>query len=172
MTEYETIYEYEFGGSDIWHIIPIFSFLVLGFLIVYSVKKYYKDFTLYGQIILFFGWTLGVIASIMFLIFVTSIPLILKRENNLKSMLVHKTYIEIEEVTENYKAPQKSPNHFESFSVKGVLFRYSDYVIIDGFHKTSNDKGPIKRNGQMVRIGYTKINGENVILKLEIPTKN
>jgi hypothetical protein len=171
MTVYETIYEYKFGGSDIWHIIPILIFALLGFGIVYFVKRYYKRISGHRQIILFFGWILGLIASVMIVVFLMKIPSILDRERNLKSMIENKTYMKVEGVIKNYIAPQKSPNHFESFSVKGVHFRYSDYVIIDGFHKTSNSKGPIKENGQMVRIGYTNIDGENVILKLEISDK-
>ncbi|MCE4563172.1 hypothetical protein INQ51_02510 [Maribellus sp. CM-23] len=172
MTAYETIYEYKFGGSDIWHLIPFLLVGALGFGIVYFVKKYYKRFSVPRQIILFFGWILGIISSIIVVVFLMKIPSIVERERNLKSMIENKAYTKIEGKVEDFNPAQKSQNHFESFSVKGVHFRYSDYLIIDGFHKTSNNNGPIKENGQMVRIGYTNIDGENVILKLEISAQN
>ena len=149
-------------GNRIW----------IGFGIVYFVKSYYKRFSFHRQINLFFGWIFGLVSSIIFLVFLVKIPSILNEERELKSMIENKTYSKVEGKIEDFKPARKSPNHFESFSVKGVHFRYSDYVIIDGFHKTSNSNGPIKGNGQMVRIGYTNIDGQNVILKLEISDKN
>lgn len=82
-------------------------------------------------------------------------------------MIDNKTYMVVEGKIENFKPAQQSPNHFESFTVNGIKFRYSDFVIIDGFHKTSRNNGPIIKNGQYVRIGYAKIDDKNVILKLE-----
>lgn len=136
MTAYETIYEYKFVGSDFWHIIPILIFGALGFGIVYFVKKYYKLFSIYRQIILFFGWILGIISSIILVVFLMKIPSIVEKERNLKSMIENSTYMKVEGKIEDVKIAGKSPNHFESFSVKGVHFRYSDYVIINGFDMT------------------------------------
>jgi hypothetical protein len=168
MRDFETIYEFSFNGSAIWHIIPIFLFIAFGFGIVYIVKKYFKRFTLQRQFILFFGWCIGLIASIIFIVFIIKIPSIVRDEKELKDMIKNETYLKVEGEVENFMAPRKSPNHFESFSVNGVDFRYSEYVIINGFHKTSNNGGPIKRNGQIVRIGYMKTSNENIILKLEM----
>jgi energy-coupling factor transporter transmembrane protein EcfT len=168
MRNFETIYEYSFNGSDIWHIIPIFLFAAFGFGIIYCVKKYYKRFSLQRQFILFFGWIMGLIASVIFIVFIIKIPSIHRAEKDLKDMIKNETYLIVEGEVENFMAPRKSPNHFESFSVNGIDFRYSEYVIIDGFNKTSNNGGPIKINGQMVRIGYIKTGNENVILKLEM----
>ncbi len=52
----------------------------------------------------------------------------------------------------------------ESFTVKGIPFRYSDYEITSGFNQTASHGGPI-REGMQVRIWHS---GNN-ILKLEIP---
>ncbi len=86
-------------------------------------------------------------------------------------MILNETYLTLEGLTEDFEAPQEGSNHFESFTVNGVKFRYSDYFITKGYHTTSKKGGPIDRNGLMVRIGYTHIDGENVILKLEISDK-
>lgn len=53
----------------------------------------------------------------------------------------------------------------ESFSVSGVTFRYSDFVITGGFNNTSSHGGPIKSDSY-VRICYDP--SGNVILRLEI----
>jgi hypothetical protein len=51
----------------------------------------------------------------------------------------------------------------EHFSVCGVPFSYSDYVVTAGFHHTSSHGGPI-RPGLWVRISYVG----NTIARLEI----
>jgi tetratricopeptide (TPR) repeat protein len=53
----------------------------------------------------------------------------------------------------------------ESFSVAGVPFRYSDFIITDGFNNTSSHGGPINADSY-VRICYDP--SGNVILRLEI----
>ena len=131
------------------------------------VKKFYMNLSILRQFILFFGWTIGIIVSIMLIVYIIGIPSILKTERNLKTIIENESFLKVEGEVENFKAPKEN-HHFESFSVKGIEFKYSDYVIINGFHKTSKNNGPIKRNGQRVKIGYTKIDNENVILKLEI----
>jgi hypothetical protein len=51
----------------------------------------------------------------------------------------------------------------ERFSVAGIRFAYSDYVITGGFNNTSSHGGPI-RLGRFVRITYV---GEDIV-RLEI----
>lgn len=53
----------------------------------------------------------------------------------------------------------------ESFSVAGVDFKYSDYVITDGFNNTSSHDGPIN-SSSYVRICYDP--KDYAILRLEI----
>jgi hypothetical protein len=53
----------------------------------------------------------------------------------------------------------------ESFSVSGISFRYSDFIVTDGFNNTASHGGPI-RGDSYVRICYDPIG--NVILRLEI----
>jgi len=55
----------------------------------------------------------------------------------------------------------------EYFSVSGVLFRYSDFMITGGFNNTSSHGGPI-RGDSHVRICYDPAN--NNILRLESPS--
>jgi hypothetical protein len=53
----------------------------------------------------------------------------------------------------------------ESFSVEGVSFRYSDYIVTDGFNNTASHGGPIN-SGSYVRICFDASDG--AILRLEI----
>ena len=53
----------------------------------------------------------------------------------------------------------------ERFSVSGVRFAYSDYVITDGFNTTSSHGGPITADSY-VRICYDP--ADHAILRLEI----
>jgi tryptophan-rich sensory protein len=53
----------------------------------------------------------------------------------------------------------------ESFSVSGISFRYSDFIVTDGFNNTASHGGPI-RSDSYVRICYDPTG--NVILRLEI----
>jgi hypothetical protein len=54
----------------------------------------------------------------------------------------------------------------ESFTVKGIKFKYSDFLVSAGFNNTASHGGPIKE-GLPVRIWHR--NGE--ILKLDVGTK-
>lgn len=83
-------------------------------------------------------------------------------------MIKDKSYMVVKGLIENFSPSNNNGTHFESFSVNGVIFRYSDYSIVDGFHQTSKNNGPINNNGQQVRIGYTNKDDQNLILKLEI----
>ena len=58
----------------------------------------------------------------------------------------------------------------ESFTINGIGFNYSDFsTSYYGFHKAASHGGPIKENGQEVRIGYiTSDEGHNTILKIEL----
>ena len=66
----------------------------------------------------------------------------------------------------NFHPMPYSGHQNETFSVNGVEFSYSDYVIVPCFNNTASHGGPI-RDGLRVRIGYSG----NCILKLEIAAR-
>ena len=55
----------------------------------------------------------------------------------------------------------------ERFSVEGVHFAYSDYVLTGGFNKTSSHGGPL-HDGAYVRIGYVGKSARATIVHLEV----
>jgi len=69
----------------------------------------------------------------------------------------------VEGVVQNFVPMPVQGHATESFTVNGVPFNYSDYIVTAGFNNTSTHGGPI-RQGLFVRIWYTG----NEILKLEI----
>jgi len=71
----------------------------------------------------------------------------------------------IEGPVENFVPMPYSGHAMESFSVHGVRFEYSDYVVADGFNNTASHGGPINKNS-IVRICYDP--SGNQILRLEI----
>ena len=70
----------------------------------------------------------------------------------------------VEGVVQDFIPMPHQGHAMESFTVNGVHFHYSDYVVTSGFNETASHGGPI-RQGMNVRIWYSG----NDILKLQIP---
>jgi len=71
----------------------------------------------------------------------------------------------VEGPVENFVPMPHGGHAEESFSVAGVPFKYSDFIVTDAFNNTSSHGGPI-RSDLHVRICYDP--SENAILRLEI----
>lgn len=63
------------------------------------------------------------------------------------------TYNEIEGIVENFDPMPFSGHKTESFTVNGVKFEYSDFLVSAGFNNTKSHGGPIDK-GKYVRIRY------------------
>lgn len=74
-------------------------------------------------------------------------------------------YATVEGQVSNFHPMPYSGHENEAFSVNGVQFSYSDYVVSPCFSNTASHGGPI-REGLRVRIAYSG----NCILKLEVAT--
>jgi hypothetical protein len=72
-------------------------------------------------------------------------------------------YSTVEGTVTNFHPMPYSGHPNETFSVNGMQFSYSDYVLIPCFNNTSSHGGPI-HEGLRVRIAYSG----NCILKLEV----
>jgi len=60
--------------------------------------------------------------------------------------------------------PMPNEGHsYESFTVQGRRFTYSDYEVTSGFHNSTSHGGPI-RQGLYVRVTYMG----NLILRLQV----
>jgi len=72
-------------------------------------------------------------------------------------------YSVVEGTVTNFHPMPYSGHELETFSVNGIRFSYSDYVLIPCFNNTASHGGPI-RDGLHVRLAYSG----DCILKLEI----
>lgn len=72
-------------------------------------------------------------------------------------------YATVEGRVSNFHPMPASGHPDESFTVNGVQFSYSDYVVVPCFNHTASHGGPM-REGLQVRIAYSG----NCIFKLEI----
>lgn len=76
-------------------------------------------------------------------------------------------YREVEGPVEDFDPMPFEGHKPECFSVKGIRFCYSDYVIAPGFRNTASHGGPI-RSGLLVRVDYINTGSHNTILRLEV----
>jgi hypothetical protein len=104
----------------------------------------------------------------MLIVSIVRIPAMLKDERELKDVIANERFKIAEGKIENLLTQEESGHFYESFSINGVSFLYSDLIIGKGFNQTSKNSGPIKKEGQVVRIYYTVLRDENIILKLQI----
>ena len=154
-TNYQTLFDISQKGYQWWH--PAFGliFVSIGLIIwKFSDKFSHKKYTRYFGIVYtaFSGlWTL--VVGIGTYSDYSSLQQIYREG---RSRLV-------EGKVENFHPMPYTGHDLESFTVNGVKFNYSDYVITPAFNNTSSHSGPI-REGLQVRIHYWN----NAILKLEV----
>jgi|MudIll2142460700_1097286.scaffolds.fasta_scaffold65312_2 hypothetical protein len=94
----------------------------------------------------------------------------------LKSTLTNGRYKIVEGPVENFDPMPYSGHKEESFTVNGIKFSFSDYIVTNAFNNTKSHGGPIDENSY-VKIYYTVGGKNNSILKLWIrdykgPIKN
>jgi hypothetical protein len=73
----------------------------------------------------------------------------------------------VEGTVEDFHPMPASGHDTERFTVKGVHFEYSDFVVRSAFRNTSSHGGPI-REGLQVRISWFGSPSQAEILKLEV----
>lgn len=100
-------------------------------------------------------------------------PVFFRTTLNHLDRVKNKNYEVVEGSVENFTPMPYGGHAKESFYVNGAYFEYSDYEITGGFNNTASHGGPIKGNGQKVRISYySKRNRSNIILILETEKKD
>jgi hypothetical protein len=75
-------------------------------------------------------------------------------------------YSTVEGTVTNFHPMPYSGHQNETFSVNGVKFSYSDYVLVPCFNNTASHGGPI-HDGLSVRIAYSG----DCILRLEVAAR-
>ena len=108
---------------------------------------------------------LSVVISVFSLILSVSSGLFIYYQHQRILSLIRQEQV-VEGRVENFAPMPYEGKALESFTVDGIKFEYSDFVLSPGFNNTASHGGPI-REGLQVRIHYV----DNVILKLEIKTQ-
>ena len=77
-------------------------------------------------------------------------------------------YQVVEGYVENFHPMPAAGHDTERFSIEGVEFRYSDYIVQFGYHNARSHGGVITGDGQHLKIGYTQYRSHgNVIVYIE-----
>lgn len=159
--EYEVAFEIaKTGIGELIFVLPGVLFIVVGAGLIKFRKKLaekrpkwlvnFFSFFFFGFAVL---WTLGTGLSIG------------TKQSSLIEDYENGNYEVVEGLIENFDPMPSSGHKMESFTVKGIRFEYSDFVVTPGFNNATSRGGPI-REGLPVRISYIG----NTILKLEVPT--
>ena len=167
--DFTIIYEYSFRSNKILLSLPLLIFVITSVAAIIFIKKAYPKFSVLRQATLLFFWIMFCFSSIMTIIAVVRIPGVLKEERNSKEALASNHCPVIEGLVEDFKSVNINGRCTESFRIGKIKFKYSDHVHIIGFNQTSNENGPIRNNGQYLRIHYVNKENENYILRIEVP---
>lgn len=164
--QYKVIYDIRQDLGPWWF--PVIGFIVTGIaLIMFLALKRKQMPPRLGQ-----SRNQAVVLSIVIFVFslcvsTSSLAFLYSQHQYYQDVMEHGDALIVEGVVENYKPMSNdrgaSEGLFESFTVNGVLFQYSDYIIKPGFRNSALLGGPIKA-GLKVRIFYF----QDIILRLEI----
>lgn len=162
--DYKTVFEITEKGLDMFFFMPIL-FVLIGIGISWFNIKYNKSTSSKKQFTIVFGF---VFSGFALLFMLATLPSELLTRKETKKIFEKKEYKVVEGQIENFNPMPHSGHAMESFTVNGVYFEYSDFVVHYGFNNTASHGGPIKRNGQQVRLSYISRNEDNRILKIAL----
>jgi hypothetical protein len=144
---------------DFMMFIPVY-FLVF-FIIIYFVNRNRKE-SQKGIIFILIMIVVTTLASII------TISSVLKERLKTKRIFFEKTFNVVEGEIENFNPMPVEGHKYESFTVNGLFFEYSDFSPTYSFNQSASHGGPIHTNGQKVRISYISNKTNNYILKIEV----
>lgn len=162
--DYITVFEVTDKGFDMTELMPV-AFIIVGLGISWFNIKYNKSTSSKKQFTIVFGF---IFSAFGLLISLMTIPSSISSQQKTKEIFENKEYKTVEGKIENFNPMPYEGHAVESFTVNGVYFEYSDYILWDAFNNTASHGGPITNNGQLVRLSYITVNDENRILKIEL----
>lgn len=162
--DYKTVFEVTDKAFDMITLMPLL-FVVIGVGISWFNIKYNKSKSPKRKFTIVFGFIFSGFALVMLLL---TVPSSLANRNKTQKIFENQEYQVVEGKIEDFHPMPHSGHDVESFTVNGVYFEYSDYMLVYGFNNTASHGGPLKRNGQQVRLSYITVDGDNRILKIEL----
>lgn len=161
---YKTVFEVTDKGFDMTLLMPLL-FVIIGLGISLFNIKYNKSTSSKKQFTIIFGF---IFSAFGLLISLLTIPSSISSQQKTKAIFENKEYKIVEGEIENFNPMPYEGHTVESFTVNGIYFEYSDYILWNAFNNTASHGGPIKNNGQLVRLSYITVDEENRILKIEL----
>lgn len=161
MKEYTTVYNYISDTT-----FPFWTFgLIFIFISLLLARAYYKIHQTVFNI-----KTIFALIMFTFAFFWSTVVYISENHSKrfVKNIIATKKLKNVEGAVTHFDPMPFGGHKEESFSVNNVHFKYSDFLVIQGFHNTKSHGGPINGNGDSVRISYYTKNNDNYIVKLEI----
>ncbi len=162
--DYITVFEITDKGFDMNTLMPLL-FLVIGIGVSWFNIKYNKSKSPKRKFTIIFGFIFSGFALIVLLL---TIPSSLADRNRIQKIFENNEYQVVEGLIENFHPMPHNGHDVESFTINGVYFEYSDFKLVYSFNNTASHGGPLRRNGQQVKLSYINLNGENRILKVEL----
>lgn len=160
--EYKTLYEYNFDYVSLLNLIPLLAFLLLAFLLIGFLKRNRK-YSFFRQILLFFGYMIGFVSSIMIIVLFINVFEMISYERKLKN----KECIVVEGKIKDYSIKKINNQSYERFMIKNTSFELPNQMEDNGLSRISENNEILKNKGQYLRIYYLDKNDKNVILKIE-----
>lgn len=161
--DYKIVFEVTQKGLDIWWqlILPVLVGLCVSF---YNIK-FNKSKSPKRKFTIAFGF---VFAGFGLLLSLYTIPRQISQYSEWNQRYETGNFKTVEGTINDFNPMPKGGRSRESFVVDGQYFEYSDYEVHHGFNNTASHGGPIRYNGQRVRLGYVTIDERNIILKIEM----
>ena len=157
--EYKVVFEIASGGlGNLTFALPGLLFIGIGILLIRNRDKLSRNKPKW--IVNVFSWFFFSFAVLWTLIAGLGIGLL---QYNLRSDYADGNFNVVEGIVENFDPMPSGGHKMESFTVNGVKFEYSDFVVTPGFNNATSRGGPISES-LPVRISYIR----NTILKLEV----
>ena len=157
--EYKVVFEIAKSGlGELTFVFPGLLFIIIGmFLIMFRNRLAKNRPKWFANAFSFFFLGFAVLWTIRAGISINS------EQSGLRKSYEQGDFKVVEGIVENFDPMPQSGHKMESFTIKGVRFEYSDFVVTPGFNNATSLGGPIKE-GLPVRISYIG----NTILKLEV----
>lgn len=165
METYETVFEVTEKGLHALTFSPLLFFFVgagiVWFNIAHNKKGEKRNFNIFGG---------GVMAVLGLVAFGFVLYANVTEKNRIHAIYHKQAYKVIAGKIENFQPMTTGGRgRRESFTVRGIEFRYADSNIVLGYNKTSIKGGFLRKNGQSVRLSYIDIDEDDrLILKVEL----
>ncbi len=160
---YQTVFEVTDKSFSWMCLIPLLVSAVLFFFAWYN-RKYRHGLpgVKIGIIVL------TIIGGITLFISIILIPTSLLNQLETKQKYTSGRYQLIEgKIVDFHPMPVEGHSN-ESFTLNGVYFEYSDFQPMYSFNNSASHGGPIRFEGQQVRIGFITDKGKNLILRVDV----